>query len=300
MYHDLFNLNYLQSLCQRYHLKPTAKYGQNFLIDPAPLEKMFAAAELKPDDTIVEIGPGFGALTLALSPRVGRVVALEIEKKLQPYWEEQLKQQKNLEIVWGNALREIQQSHSAGSGQAADSAISQQYKVVANLPYQITSALIRAFLEASHPPQLMVLMVQREVAERICARPGEMSLLSVAVQYYAAPEIIALVPRQAFWPEPKVDSAILKVKVKSKKFTPSQAEGENGVKKKFAREFFRVVKAGFSNRRKLLIKNLAAVAGKGQQTELGRIFGTWSLPPTVRAQELSVAQWEELTKILLG
>lgn len=177
----IFNPDYLQHLSAKYGLNPTKRYGQNFLINEEVIEKIIEIAGLEKSDTVVEVGPGFGVLTLELAQRVEKVVSFEIEKKLKPYWEEKQENLPNVEIVWGNVLKEFLISN-----------FQFPFKVVANLPYQITSAVIRMFLEADKPSnaerglksrlarlEKMTLMVQKEVGERICAAPGEMSLLSV-------------------------------------------------------------------------------------------------------------------------
>lgn len=264
---SLYNIDYLKHLCQKYDLIPSKKYGQNFLINEEPIEKMLEAGGVKNDDVVVEVGPGFGVLTLALAEKAKKVISYEIEKKLESYWTEQMARQQNIEIIWGNVLK---QNINVG-----------KYKVIANLPYQITSNVIRKFLEAEEKPELMVLMVQKEVAERICAKAGDMSVLAVSVQYYAEPEIIMQVPNSYFWPVPAVNSAIIKIKnIKSDKATE---------------EFFKIVKAGFINRRKMLIKNLGAVTDK---KKLPAIFQELGINEKVRAQELSVEQWRKLVQKL--
>jgi len=270
---DLFNTDYLKHLCQKFGLAPSKHYGQNYLLDAEVIEEMLVAAELTSEDTVVEVGPGFGILTLALAAKAKKVMAYEIEKKLEPYWGELIKQHKNIEIIWGNALRQF-----ASPGVP--------YKVVANLPYQVTSPVIRLFLENEHPPELMVTMVQKEVGERICAKPGDMSVLAVATQYFAAPEIIRVVPRALFWPAPKVDSVVIKLRIKSQELRS----------KEFEKKFFDIVRAGFANRRKLLIKNLTPVVGKKNRPELEKIFAGIGLTGNSRAQELSVEQWKELVQ----
>lgn len=270
----LFDHQYLKHLCQKYGLVPSKKYGQNFLINPEPIEKMVEAAEIKPDDTVVEVGPGFGVLTLALVEKATKVLSFEIEKKIEPYWAEELKKHNNLEIVWGNVLHEVESQNSIKSLKS--------YKVVANLPYQITSQILRAFLEMENKPGVMVLMVQKEVAERICAPAGDMSVLSVSVQYYGEPEIIAYVPRSSFWPVPAVDSVVIRVRINKNK----------AVIKNEADLLFKIVKAGFSSRRKMLIKNLSAVIDKDK---IRSVFKELGIDEKVRAQELSVEQWRLLT-----
>ncbi|MDD2758096.1 MAG: 16S rRNA (adenine(1518)-N(6)/adenine(1519)-N(6))-dimethyltransferase RsmA [Patescibacteria group bacterium] len=275
----LFNPDYLRSLCYKYGLQPSKKYGQNFLINEEPVAKIIEAAGIKKTDTVVEIGPGFGVLTFALAAKAKKVLAFEIEKKLENYWQE--KAPENVEIIWGNVLKANCELRTANC--------ELPYKVVANLPYQITSPVIRTFLEADNPPATMTLMVQKEVAERICAEPGDMSVLAVSVQYYAQPEIIVIVPRANFWPEPKVDSAVIKI-VRSSQFAVHSAPEKE--------KFFKMVKAGFANRRKLLIKNLLPVIGKQNRGTLERAFTDLGLPKTARAQELSVEEWKALAELI--
>ncbi len=290
---NLFNPDYLKHLCQKYGLRPSKKYGQNYLIDESVIDTIIQTADLKLDDVVVEVGPGFGTLTLALASRVEKVVAFEIEKKLEEYWSRfsfvenrgssisaTAEIGRNIEVIWGNILKELPKYQIPNT----------KYKVVANLPYQITSPVIRLFLEAEHPPTEMVLMVQKEVAERICAKPGNMSLLSVAVQYYADTEIVAIVPRSSFWPVPGVDSAVIKIKVHSSQFTVHSHDNDF---------FFKFVKAGFAQKRKLLVKNLESAVGKKNKAALIQIFGATGLLPTARAQELSVEQWIKLIHFLL-
>ena len=272
---DLFQPENIQRLCQKYRLSPSKKYGQNYLVDQGAIHKIIETAGLSSSDVVIEIGPGFGTLTQSLSLRAQKVFAFEIEKKLQSYWEEQKKELKNVEIIWGNALKEFPNLELA----------EKPYKVVANLPYQITSPLIRLFLEHFLPPETMTLMVQKEVGERICARPGQMSLLSVAVQYYAEARYVATVPRSSFWPSPQVDSAIIHLT-----FRPSTQE------KIDTDLFFTIVKAGFSSRRKVLRKNVEGVLAKDRRSLIQSIFDKLHVSSEVRAQELSVEQWIDLVK----
>ncbi len=257
---------------------------------------MLEAAEIRPDDVIVEVGPGFGVLTLALAEKVNKVLSFEIEKKLELYWNEIIENRKlrNLEIVWGNVLKFPNFQFPISN-----------YKVIANLPYQITSNVIRKFLEAEHKPELMVLMVQKEVAERICAKPGDMSVLAISVQCYADPEIVMHVPKSYFWPVPGVDSAIIKLRLKtsvchSERSEESLSQSPNGQRSFVNTQddkcvdqtfFFKIVKAGFASRRKMLIKNLGALTDK---KKLPIIFHELGINEKARAQELSVEQWISL------
>lgn len=274
---ELFHPTHLKELCQEYGLSPSKRYGQNYLVTKSVVEKIIAAADLKKDDVVIEIGPGFGVLTFALAPRVKNVIAFEIEKKLQPYWEEKQKEYDNIDIVWGNALREFQ---------VESEKLKETYKVVANLPYQITSRAIRTILEADQKPERIVFMVQKEVAQRIVAAPGDMSLLAVSVQYYGTPRIITKVSKGNFWPTPKVDSAVLSI-------VPHQDTSST----KEAATFFRIVRAGFQNKRKQLWRNLStglSVSADHAKDVLKKVVGN----EKVRAEELSLGHWRGIVEKL--
>jgi 16S rRNA (adenine1518-N6/adenine1519-N6)-dimethyltransferase len=269
----------IQSLCQKYGLRPSKDYGQNYLVNPLPLDEMIEAGQVTKEDVVVEVGPGFGVLTFSLLEQAKQVVAFEIEKRLEKYWSKNIKDLdlRNLEIIWGNFLK-VSTTPLTALG---------KYKVIANIPYQITSPLIRYFLEeVENPPETLVLMVQKEVGERICVEPGDMSLLSLAVQYYAVPEIIAKVPRTYFWPEPKVDSVILRIKSKIGKRVRSKEE---------TKKFFQVVKVGFSQKRKKLFNNLLPLTGKSKE-KLQEVFVNCGLDQNVRAEDLSLEEWGKLAK----
>ncbi len=270
MNQDLFKPTYLKQLCEQYQLTPSKKYGQNYLISDSPIKKMIEAAGVTSGDHVVEIGPGFGVLTYALADTGAQVTAFEIEKKLQEYWSDK---PDNVEIIWGNALDKLQDT----SNQI------QTYKVVANLPYQITSNILRVILESEHTPESVTVMVQKEVADRIVAKPGDMSLLSVSVQYFGEPKIITKVPAGNFWPAPKVDSAVVHIDV-------SDRAGDHEA-------FFRIVRAGFANKRKQVWSNLA----KGLHLDKDKVKSTLNKVTgneKIRAQEISVDQWISITSKL--
>lgn len=299
----LFNPDHLKHLCQKYGFRPSKIYGQNFLINEEVVEQIVESANIKKTDTIVEIGPGFGPLTFALAKQAKKVIAFEIEKKLLDYWSD--KKPSNVEIIWGNALKSsLFKSDKLEGGIDSTPALllarGGRYKVVANLPYQITSPIIRAFLETNNPPTQMTFMIQKETAERICAEPGDMSILSVAVQYYAEPKIIDKISRSNFWPEPKVDSAIIQLSLRA----PVGGTAISGdcfaslAMTNYREKFFQLVKAGFANRRKLLIKNLEPIIGKKNKQKIREAFVKMGIKETVRAQELSIEQWNFLTKEL--
>lgn len=279
MDNNLFKSTYLKELVKKYGFIPSKKYGQNFLISEKPIREMIKAADLKKTDTVVEIGPGFGVLTLAVAPKVKKVISFEIEKKLEKYWEEN--RPENVEIVWGNALKSLK---------SCALSLRPGYKVLANLPYQITSNALRTILEAENEPEVVVVMVQKEVAERICAKSPNMSLLAVSVQYFGEPKIVCKVPKGSFWPEPKVDSSVVKVTLAPKHLsTEAHANSAN--------VFFRVVRAGFASKRKQLWRNLAVglkIDGEKIKQVLQEIAGN----EKVRAQELSVGDWREIVEKL--
>lgn len=271
---QLFNPSYLKQLCAEYHLQPSKEYGQNYLLSETPIQAMLKAGDVSGKDTIIEVGPGFGVLTLALQEKAGKIIAFEIEKKIFGYWDHLQEAHSNIDVRWGNVLREFP---------VMQQTLPKQYKVIANVPYQITALLLRLFLEAVHKPERIVIMVQREVADRMCAKPGDMSLLSVSVQYYGKPKIVAKVSKGNFWPQPKVDSAVIAI-------TDIQ-ERENST------AFFALTRAGFANKRKQLWRNIADAFGLSQvdvKQALEQVTGN----NQVRAQELSIEQWIALGKQL--
>lgn len=271
---DLTDLNLIKDFCKKYGVRPSKEFGQNFLIDREVLEVIVRAAELKRSDVVLEIGPGFGVLTAELAERVDRVVAVEADGKMAKILKEILEAPKNLKVVEKNILKL----------QVSDYGLrNYDYKLVANLPYQITSAVFRKFLSEEPRPGEITVMVQKEVAERICAEAGEMSLLSLSVQFYGQPEIVAIVPNRAFWPEPEVDSAILKI---------SKIKGiyEKNKQEVDPEKFFRLAKIGFSSRRKQLQNNLAGglrLSNKSVQDILTKL----GFDSRIRAQDLGIKDW---------
>ena len=246
----------IKNLLKKYNIHPLKKMGQNFLIDENVLEKIIESADLDSNDTVLEIGPGLGILTLELAKRVEKVVAVEKDKTLCQVLESILRDNKvyNVEIINEDVLK------------ISDFQFS-NYKLVANLPYYITSPVIRKFLEAEQKPELMVLMVQKEVGQRIMAKPLHMNLLAISVQFYAEPKIISYVSKNSFYPVPKVDSAIIKI-------IPKQIPEIDTEK------FFEIVKKGFSAKRKMLKNNLSGID-----------FDQIGLNPKIRAENLSIADW---------
>ncbi len=268
-----------REILRRHGLRPRKGLGQNFLVDRRALERIIAAAGLTPEDTVVEVGPGVGQLTQLLSDAAGRVIAVELDAQMVQVLREELAGRANVEIVAGDIL-EVNPGALAGG---------QPYKVVANLPYYITSAALRHLLEAQPSPTRLVVTVQQEVAERITAQPGEMSLLAVSVQFYGRPQRVARIPAGAFYPPPKVDSAAVRIDV-----YPPDERPVQGIDPE---HFFRVVRAGFGQRRKQLRNSLAAGLRLGTG-DVEAALERAGIAPQRRAETLSLEEWAELSKQL--
>lgn len=261
-----------REICRMFEINPSRSKGQNFLINEKIYDEIIKAADLKETDSVLEIGPGLGFLTAKLAQRVRRVIAVELDDQLAAYLQTAVDSQANtnVKIINEDILR-------------FDFGIleGRPYKIVANLPYNISSIFLRQFLSASHKPESLVLMLQKEVAERIVAVPPDMSVLAVSIQYYASARIIREVKAGNFWPEPKVDSAIIRIDVDKK--GNSKAD----------KLFFRLVKIGFSAKRKMLKNNLAAGL-KIEARILENILLKNGFNPKIRAEDLSLADWRKL------
>ena len=262
-------------------LYPKKGLGQNFLTDPVALSRILNAADLSPEDRVVEVGAGVGTLTRPLAERAGRVVAVELDQRLVDILRERLAGQSNVRIIQGDILNILDPGFPHLG-----------YKVVANLPYYITSAILRHFLEKAPRPRLMVITVQRQVAQRIVAGPGEMSLLAVSVQFYGRPRIVARIPAGAFYPVPKVDSAVVRIDV-GQEPTVALAEGLD------AAAFFRVARAGFGQRRKKLRNSLSAGLGL-PVARLEEALLEAGVSPARRAETLSLPEWARVTEAILS
>jgi 16S rRNA (adenine1518-N6/adenine1519-N6)-dimethyltransferase len=266
-------------LLRRFDLRPKKSLGQNFLVDETALARITAAADLTASDTVLEIGPGLGSLTRYLAAAARRVVAVELDEAMLPALRHTLQSCANVEIVHGDILKYALTASQSG--------LPPGYKVVANIPYYITSALVRRLLEADVRPSLIVLTVQREVAERICAGPGDMSLLAVSVQFYCAPRLVARIPAGAFYPPPDVDSAVLKLDV----FTqPAVAVADTD-------HFFQVVKAGFSQKRKQL-RNSVSAGLRLESRRVDELLMRAGIDPKRRAETLTLEEWGALAKVV--
>jgi 16S rRNA (adenine1518-N6/adenine1519-N6)-dimethyltransferase len=265
----------IKNLLGKYSIRPFKGWGQNFLIDKSILEKIIKSANLGKNDVVLEIGPGIGTLTLELAKKTKKIIAVEKDKKMVEILNETMKGFKNIKIIKADVLK------------LKTAALNlRNYKLIGNLPFYITSPLIRKFLEEVEvKPRQMILMVQKEVAQRICAKPPDMNLLAVSVQFYSKPEILFYVSKNSFWPRPKVDGAIIKI-------IPRKSASKIRVNPLL---FFKIVKAGFSQPRKQLCNNLANGL-KLNKMEVKEWLLKNGIQPSQRAETLSIEDWIKLTK----
>jgi 16S rRNA (adenine1518-N6/adenine1519-N6)-dimethyltransferase len=269
----------IPGLLKRYGLRPRKGLGQNFLQDDQALRAIVTAASISPADDILEIGPGLGNLTRYLALAAHTVTAVELDRALFPALETVVAPYENVRLVQGDILKL----------NPADLMKSPEYLVVANIPYYITSALLRHLLESGRHPRRLVLTVQEQVAERICAKPGKMSLLALSVQVYGTPSIVAYIPSEAFYPEPNVDSAVLRVEILPAPVIPAP----------LLDTFFTLIKAGFSQKRKMLRNSLSGglgIAPAGAE----KMLTAAGLDPMRRAETLSLEEWEKLCNADVG
>jgi len=293
----------IKSFLKTTGVRPKRALGQNFLTSKAISQKIIAAAEVGPSDIILEIGPGLGSLTLSLAKKAKKVIAIEKDQNLSNTLKDMLEREKieNVEVLNRDVLnfQFSPQRHSEGARRPKNlnkinngdsSAIRPQndkikflnnanYKLVANLPYNIATAVIMKFLEAENPPELMVVMTQKEVGQRMCAKPPKMSKLAIFTQLYSQPKIVSYVSRKYFYPQPRVNSAILKIKPRI---------GQTSTKL-----FSKIVNAGFTQPRKQLINNLTMGLNLTREAVMGWLNKN-NIKPTQRAECLSVNDWLKL------
>ncbi len=267
----------IQKLLNQFGIRPSKGLGQNFLIDESILQNIVASAGVGSQDTVLEIGPGLGSLTRHLALAAAKVVAVELDQKLFPALETVLNPFHNIQLVQGDIL----------DMNLADLVPLDGYLVVANIPYYITSAILRHLLESSPTPRKIVLTVQKEIAERICAEK-KLSLLAVSVQIYGKPSIQMQIPAKAFFPAPNVDSALVQIEI-----SPSPL-----INPEHLDVFFLIVRAGFSQKRKTLRNSLSAGLHipASQAEQLLTFVG---IDPQRRAETLSLSEWGKLTEIYL-
>jgi 16S rRNA (adenine1518-N6/adenine1519-N6)-dimethyltransferase len=264
------------ALLRRYGLRPDKRLGQNFLEASDALGSILAAAGIQPDDTVLEVGSGTGSLTRYLATAARRVVAVELDASLLPPLKYVLAYARNVELIQGDILR-------LDPSQLLDQP---DYLVVANIPYYITSAIIRHLLEHPPRPRRIVLTIQKEVAERICALPGDLSLLALSVQVYGQPKLAATIPAAAFYPAPKVDSAVLVIDIYPEPLIPAP----------LLTIFFRLIKAGFSQKRKTLRNSLSAGL-RLSPVEAEALLKRAGIDPMRRAETLSIPEWQRLCEL---
>jgi 16S rRNA (adenine1518-N6/adenine1519-N6)-dimethyltransferase len=263
------------SLLREHGLRAEKGLGQNFLHDPAALQQIANAAEINDTDAILEIGPGLGSLTRYLALAAKTVTCVELDHDLIPILRTVLAAYPNTRIIEGDILR----FSPAALMQTDD------YLVVANVPYYITSAIFRHLLETTPRPRRIVLTIQKEVAERICAKPGDMSLLALSVQAFGKPQIASILPAQAFYPVPKVDSAIIRVDMYAQARIPPL----------LLESFFLLAKAGFSQKRKTLRNSLSAGL-RLTPTQASQLLEETGIDPMRRAETLDIDEWLALSR----
>ncbi|MHB0858839.1 MAG: 16S rRNA (adenine(1518)-N(6)/adenine(1519)-N(6))-dimethyltransferase RsmA [Anaerolineae bacterium] len=276
----------VRQVLSRYGIRPSKGLGQNFLTDERVMETIVRAADLHADDIVLEVGPGVGLMTLRMAQQAGQVVAIELDRKMVAVLAQTVGDLGNVHVVQGDIL-EVDHVALLAEATGLPDPSTLRYQVVANLPYYITSAALRALLGARIRPKQLTVMVQREVAERITASPGQMSLLAISVQVYGQPEIVARVPASAFYPPPKVDSAILHVRV----------FGQPRVSEAKLPRFFQVVHAGFGQKRKQLHNSL----GHGLRLSpdaVNAALQASGVAPDRRAQTLTIEEWAALADAL--
>jgi 16S rRNA (adenine1518-N6/adenine1519-N6)-dimethyltransferase len=261
-------------LLRDYGLRPDKSLGQNFLQDDTALRKIISVSKIAATDTVLEIGPGLGSLTRYLALSAKYVVAVELDKSLLPILSSVVKGFENVRVVQGDILKI----------NIAEWFRSDSYQVVANIPYYITSAIFRHLLESQPKPKSIVLTVQKEVAQRICAEPGDMSLLALSVQVFGRPEIVADIPSEAFYPAPDVDSSVIRLEISSDPAIPTTQLDY----------FFRLAKAGFGQKRKTLRNSLSAGLSISAEAAEGLLEKS-GIDPKRRAETLSIPEWATLT-----
>ena len=267
---------YLKKLFEKHNFSPKKFLGQNFLVSRGICKTIVETAEISKRDIVLEVGPGVGNLTVELAKKAKKVIAIERDKKMIEILKDVLKNAnvRNVKIVQGDILKLKPKTFDL-----------KIYKLVANIPYYLTSRLVRKFLEEKIKPRLIVLTVQKEVAQRICAKPPKMNLLAVSVQFYASPKITSFISKKCFWPSPKVDSAIIKIVLP--KSVPLISVGLS--------LFFKIVRAGFSQPRKQLVNNLSKGLGI-EKIKIKRWLLIEGIKPERRAESLNIENWINLAK----
>lgn len=275
----LYSPNRLKEVLEKHNFKFSKALGQNFLIDGNIVRKIVSSAEITKEDHVLEVGPGMGTLTEELAFNAKKVLAVELDNQLKPVLEETLGQYPNVEILFGDILRlNVEEI-------IREKMDNEKVKIVANLPYYITTPIIAKFLENSYNIDSINVMVQKEVAERIAAAPNSKSYgsLSVFAQFYAHPEIVLNIPKSVFIPKPKVDSAVIRLKIID--------QYPNIDKEKF----FKIVKAAFSKRRKTILNTLSSDLNRDKE-EVRKILNKSQIDPIKRAENITIEEYIQLSK----
>ena len=262
-----------KKLLEKYHLRPHKGLGQNFLSDDTILAGIADAAGIPENAPVLEVGPGLGSLTRHLAETAGRVIAVELDKDLVPVLRKEFADCPNTEIVQGDILQFSPDEYFSDG----------DYYVAANIPYYITSAVIRHLLEGKARPKRMALTVQKEVAERICAVPGKLSLLALSVQVYGKADMPMIIPASAFYPEPNVDSAVVRIEIYDDPLIPEEQMDD----------FFVLAKAGFGQKRKTLRNSLSSnlhISGSAAEDMLRKA----DIDPIRRAETVTINEWKKL------
>jgi len=283
------DINEVKSFLDQYQIKPSKSKGQNFLINQDDLDSIIKSAGLKKNDNVLEIGPGLGVLTEQLAKKSKKVISVEVDKKVVYFLKQKFKGTKNLHILEKDILKikneEIFKLFS-----------NQKYKVVANLPYNITKPVIRKFLEYPPQPDQITFLIQKEVAEKIVSKPNKNSFLGLTVQYYGEPSIDGYVSATSFYPQPKVVSAILKIKLYNDRISPEIKNIYPDLSKFNKKLFWQIVKFGYSSPRKQLHNNLAAGLDLTSK-ELKSLFKKIGWREDIRAEKLNLSDWAKFLKL---
>jgi len=265
----MLSVSQIKQLCEHYRFNPSKSRGQNFLLHDKAIHAMVDALQIKRTDTVIEIGPGFGALTQELVKHAKKVIALELEQVCVDYMQEHLP---SVHVVKGDAMRTLPRAVEALPGRAS-------YVLVGNIPYNITGALLEQAFTLAKKPRAISFMVQREVGERVCALPPRMNFLSALTRSYSTPRVVARVPKGHFWPAPKVDSVVVHCAMHAISSQPREEQA-----------YLKILRSGFQHPRKTLLNNLLPLASGGRE-QVQICLAQAGLKPTVRPAELSVEKW---------
>jgi len=283
---DFYSAKKIAELLQQNEAVPLKRLGQNFLIDKNILQQVIKNADIKESDIILEIGPGIGALTIELAKKAKKIIAIEKDKKLYNILKDIIEKENitNIQLINDDILTLSIEKLMA----------KRDYKIIANLPYYITSAIIKKFLESECQPNRLLVFVQKEIAQRICQKPPKMSILAISVQFYGRPKVLKYISKNSFWPIPKVDSAIIEIVP----FTSRLKNLDKNSRKLSIDAFFRLVRAGFSSPRKQLASNLAKNL-EIERENIEKSLLKCGLNSKQRAETLTIKDWENLTSTIL-